>query len=120
MFPRGGPGIGLLFLRLSVAATTLHACSSPESLAAWVLVALVVVSATLCIGALTPFAAVLAVALQLRAATSVSVVGSGMVVTAVLDALALAVLGPGAYSLDAHRFGRREVILLPPRDRESG
>jgi uncharacterized membrane protein YphA (DoxX/SURF4 family) len=30
-----------------------------------------------------------------------------------LDAVALALLGPGAYSLDSYRFGRR-VVLLPP------
>jgi len=29
------------------------------------------------------------------------------------DALALALLGPGAYSLDAYRYGRR-LITLPP------
>ena len=28
-----------------------------------------------------------------------------------LNALALALLGPGAYSLDARRFGRRLVVL---------
>jgi hypothetical protein len=32
----------------------------------------------------------------------------------VLDAVALALLGPGAYSLDAWLFGRR-VTVLPPR-----
>ena len=32
-----------------------------------------------------------------------------------LDAAALAMLGPGAYSLDARRFGRR-VIHFPPEE----
>ena len=32
-------------------------------------------------------------------------------------AAALALLGPGAYSIDARVFGRR-VIVLPPDDRE--
>jgi uncharacterized membrane protein YphA (DoxX/SURF4 family) len=31
-----------------------------------------------------------------------------------IDALALALLGPGAYSLDSRRFGRRLVVLPPP------
>jgi hypothetical protein len=31
-----------------------------------------------------------------------------------LDALALALLGPGAYSVDSRRFGRRLVVLPPP------
>jgi hypothetical protein len=35
----------------------------------------------------------------------------------IVDAVALAVLGPGAYSVDAYLFGRREIIIsnLPPR-----
>ena len=32
---------------------------------------------------------------------------------AVLDALALVLIGPGAYSIDARRFGRRLVVLPP-------
>jgi hypothetical protein len=30
-----------------------------------------------------------------------------------LDAVALALLGPGAYSIDSYRFGRRVVVLAP-------
>jgi hypothetical protein len=33
---------------------------------------------------------------------------------AILDALALALLGPGAYSVDAYRFGRR-IVVPPPK-----
>ena len=32
--------------------------------------------------------------------------------------LALAILGPGAYSIDARLFGRREIIIPPVRARE--
>jgi uncharacterized membrane protein YphA (DoxX/SURF4 family) len=32
--------------------------------------------------------------------------------------LALAVLGPGAYSIDARLFGRREIIIPPLRVRQ--
>jgi hypothetical protein len=31
-----------------------------------------------------------------------------------VDALVLALLGPGAYSLDSYLFGRR-MVVLPPR-----
>jgi putative oxidoreductase len=120
MFPRGWPGLGLLLLRVSVAAAILNSCSRLESTVAWVLPALVLLSAALCVGVLTPVAAVLAVALQLRVAANLSVTSAGLVVTAILDALALAVLGPGAYSLDAYRFGRREFLLPSRRDRDSG
>jgi hypothetical protein len=31
------------------------------------------------------------------------------------DAVALVLLGPGALSMDAHLFGRREIIIPPDR-----
>jgi uncharacterized membrane protein YphA (DoxX/SURF4 family) len=37
------------------------------------------------------------------------VLASGMIITAV----ALALLGPGAYSLDGRLFGRREIVIPP-------
>jgi hypothetical protein len=36
---------------------------------------------------------------------------TGFVTVSILNALALALLGPGAYSFDALRFGRRVVDL---------
>jgi hypothetical protein len=41
---------------------------------------------------------------------------SGTAVVGVAAAAALALLGPGTYSIDAHLFGRRE-IFIPARDR---
>jgi len=38
----------------------------------------------------------------------------GATVVVIVDALALALLGPGAYSIDARRFGRR-LVELPGR-----
>jgi hypothetical protein len=117
MFPRGGPGIGLLLLRLSVAAANLHAYSSLESRVVWALPALTLLCALLCVGALTPLAAVAAAGLQFAEAGNVAMTGAG-IGSAILDALALAVLGPGAYSLDALRFGRRVIVLPRQRDRD--
>jgi hypothetical protein len=37
----------------------------------------------------------------------------GCAAIAILNALALALIGPGAYSIDARRFGRR-IVVLPP------
>ncbi len=44
----------------------------------------------------------------------------GFVAMASLDALALAWLGPGAYSIDAYRFGRRVTGAPQPRGGLSG
>jgi hypothetical protein len=40
----------------------------------------------------------------------------GLVVITIIDAAALALLGPGAYSLDALRFGRRVIFAESWRD----
>jgi len=69
-------------------------------------------SACLCVGFLTPIVAILALLFHVLAWSSLSIDSAGMTAT-LLDALALAMLGPGAYSIDAYRFGRR-VVVLPP------
>jgi hypothetical protein len=114
-FPRGWPGIGLLLLRISVAAACLQACVGCEAGTAWVLLGLIPLCASLCLGALTPLAAALAVALELTAAAN-CVNGASLVVITIIDAVALALLGPGAYSLDALRFGRRVILAESWRD----
>jgi hypothetical protein len=118
MFPRGWPGIALALLRLSVAAACLQT-STHRAGSAWVLLADIPLCASLCAGALTPLAAVLAVALQLSAAADLLVSSAGCVVITILDAAALALLGPGAYSLDALRFGRRVISAESHRDLRS-
>ena len=111
--------MGLLLLRISVAVAVLLAYIQCEKRAAWVLPALIPMSAFLCAGALTPLAAVLAVALELTAAANVRVNGAGLIVITIIDAAALALLGPGAYSLDALRFGRRVIFAESWRDGDS-
>ena len=118
VFPGGWPGVGLLLLRLSVAAACLQAYIRCETHSTWFLFALIPMSACLCAGALTPVAALLALALQLTA-VALWVNGAYLVVITILDASALALLGPGAYSLDALRFGRRVILAESWRDRDS-
>jgi uncharacterized membrane protein YphA (DoxX/SURF4 family) len=78
------------------------------------LAALTLLSACLCGGVLTPIVAILALLFHVLAWSSLSIDGAGMTAIALLNALALAMLGPGAYSIDAYRFGRRVVVLPPP------
>lgn len=111
MFPEGGPGVGLLLLRLSVALSLLlH--PSGGALARGVLT---LPAIGLCLGVLTPL---LAVVCGLYACYGLLVMGGATLpeaVGALLAASALALLGPGAYSLDARLFGRR-VITVPRKN----
>jgi len=122
MFPRGLPGLALLFLRISVACGVLvHAYGHREELAVWLLIGSFLAAATLFIGLMTPLAALLALAVQLALPLicSVDFLGTGNVAISILNALALSMLGPGSYSIDAYLFGRRVIDLPPPHDRDS-
>lgn len=116
MFPPGWPGLGLLLLRVSVAVPILlDSYGNRNELPGWARIALVVLSATLSVGFLTPMVAVFALAVRLVSLISVNDGSEQAVCMTMLSALALAMLGPGAYSVDAVRFGRR-VVVLPPHD----
>lgn len=116
MFPAGLPGIALVILRISVAITVfVQGYSQREQLGAWVLGCLLLQAFTLVAGFLTPIFALLAVAVQFFGPWPISI--SSLFVVSILNALALALLGPGAYSFDAARFGRR-VVELPPKNDE--
>ena len=116
MFPLGWPGLGLVCMRVSVAVSVLHdTYGNRNELPGWALVALAVLSAALSVGFLTPMVAVLALVVRLVSLINVSAGSEEAICMTILSALALAMLGPGAYSIDAFRFGRR-VVVLPPRD----
>jgi hypothetical protein len=117
MFPSGLPGIALLILRTSVAMTVLlHGYSQRQELAAWLLACFLLLAITLIAGFLTPILALLSAAVQFIGPWAATMSTSGLLVVSILNALALALLGPGAYSLDAVRFGRRVVDLPSDRD----
>ncbi|PZS71644.1 hypothetical protein [Stenotrophomonas maltophilia] len=101
MFPDRGPGLGLLWLRLCVAA----ALCGPGMPGGWLSALCLLAVAMLALGVLTPLAAVMT-------AVGLSTL-PGPWPLALLP-LALLVLGPGAYSLDARLFGRRVIGRRPP------
>jgi hypothetical protein len=119
MFPSGSAGAALLILRLSVAATLLvvgaACCTFAES---WTSIAAVVLAAGLCFGLLTPYCACLCCLMELR-----TLLISGrdtwlLLALSILNGIVLALIGPGAYSLDSHIFGR-QLVSLPPRRKAS-
>ena len=119
MFPPGGPGIGLLLLRISVAATFVLIVANQTGLSSIHLLfaGALLVSLCLTIGVLTPYLSFIVCVYAL-----VNLFGAGsrldelVSASLLLNATALALLGPGAYSADAHLFGRRVVVVPPPRD----
>jgi hypothetical protein len=105
MFPAGAPGIGLALLRASVAATLLIAVSTRPTaeIEPWLAFCLALL---LFAGILTPVVATLSGLLQIVH----FVLHKGGALEAGLylaEAIAVALLGPGAYSVDAIWFGRR-------------
>lgn len=120
MFPEGGPGIALLLLRISVAAILVMSAVHHLSNFSYLLVAgVAVVGALLLIGLFTPVSSWIAATFGLvhlimggHSDHSVAIFAAA----SILNAVALALLGPGAYSLDAKLFGRRVMIVPPPKD----
>jgi|SRR5215510_12930015 len=116
MFPQGGPGVALLLLRISVVAfLVILSLNYNGSFQRLVFGVVLLISFSLLIGFLTPFLCVIGAALVIanmiiNPSTS-SVVG----VIAIANAIALGLLGPGAYSLDSKLFGRRVTIVRPGR-----
>jgi uncharacterized membrane protein YphA (DoxX/SURF4 family) len=119
MFPTGAPGIALLLLRISLAAAVLDGGPSclelrPPKL---VCLALAGLGVLLCLGLVTPIISAILCGIELV----VFFAGAGewrFFLLVCPTAVALAMLGPGAYSVDAKLFGRREVVF-PPGDRRS-
>lgn len=114
MFPPGPPGLALLLVRLTVAlALLLDDYAQRHALSGWIHGAVILISAALCAGYLTPIAAAAALLFHALIWFGPGVDSAPVAVIFALDAIALALLGPGAYSVDSYRFGRRLVVLPP-------
>jgi putative oxidoreductase len=123
-FPNSWPGLGLLILRLAtgfslaavthvtgdLAAAVTHVTgdlAAAADLLERCLVGGVVV--LLWIGLWTPIAAVTEAAIQIGTMSLAHQYNSSLIVTAAVG-FALAMLGPGAWSLDARLFGRKRIV----------
>src|SRR6185503_13836897 len=123
-FPQGGPGIGLLLLRIAAAGmfalNLTHRLNFSSNIVHWMVVSLIsLISLGLLLGFLTSIFAIIAciaaVANLLLAEQPTDVV----YVLRILTSASLFFLGPGAYSVDARLFGLRVTVVPPRKDKYS-
>jgi hypothetical protein len=117
-FPANAPGFGLLLLRISVAVMQL--LSVPQELIALApnLVPLGQASLALAIGLgfVTRIASLVCCGFEGYLLVTGAHQDTVLAVTSILNASGLALLGPGAYSIDAGLFGRRVIVYPPSKD----
>ena len=127
-FPRGFPGLALLLMRAVIGFALLveggsYVGGSNASPATLLLGSTAILAAALLLlGFLTPFAAtatavgVVGIWLSLLPASTSALFASRPSATfAITIVIAILALGPGAVSVDARLFGRREIIFPPPQ-----
>jgi uncharacterized membrane protein YphA (DoxX/SURF4 family) len=73
-------------------------------------------STLLCLGFLTPVVSIAACGFELTYLFTNGSADWRFIVLASLNAFAIALLGPGAYSIDARLFGRRVIVISPVQD----
>jgi hypothetical protein len=114
MFPAGSAGIALLVLRFIVAAMlAMIAFPRGEATApTWEIIGLSLLAFMLCMGAFTPVSCTLCGTVELVDLYSLRGADAVHMIFSVLVTICLAMLGPGAFSLDSKMFGRR--VILPP------
>jgi putative oxidoreductase len=112
-FPNAWPGVGLLILRAAAGFSALamvHLVSAvTEAAALPARCVIVAIAVLLWIGLWTPIAAIAAAALQIGTVGLGQELSAASAVNAAL-AVALAMLGPGGWSLDAKLFGRKRIV----------
>jgi uncharacterized membrane protein YphA (DoxX/SURF4 family) len=131
MFPAGWPGVALLLLRITVGAASLvegfwYLSGGHKSSTATVFCCILFIlgGIFLVIGFLSPLGSALAGIAGLGnaffwIATSSNLFNSKFAfLQMIVMAAAIMLLGPGAFSIDAYLFGRREIVIPPSRHTE--
>jgi hypothetical protein len=114
-FPIGWPGVGLLILRTSAAMALLFESAFWHSAwPGWIQTVGILLSIALLAGYLTPVIAAICLFVHALIWCRFGMGSTGCAIIVCLDLIALALLGPGGYSVDAFRFGRHVISIPPP------
>jgi len=118
-FPSEWPGAGLMVLRLALTVALVADAIAGLPGPAWShgipAVAEILTAALMVIGLWTPLTAVIACLLQLALLMTADRPIEPLLLRAAM-CLSLAMIGPGAWSIDARLFGRKRVEIKHPRD----
>jgi hypothetical protein len=117
MFRSGRTGVALVIIRLCLLGTLLLHLHryGPIMSWGWTVPAILIIAAALAVGGATSLACALSCAAEVGFKLTASGFDSVVLMLSIPVGIALAMLGPGAYSLDARIFGRR-VIVFPRGD----
>lgn len=114
LFPGRIAGAGLLLLRISVASSLLLLSALHSGDTSWLQFLALLAAISLCAGFQTRVIAGLSLAAPIFALAAAPA-PLPLAALHVMDAIALALIGPGAWSADAVLFGRR-TVTLPDRN----
>ena len=124
MFPQGGPGIGLLLLRIAAAGmfalNLTHRFNFSSNAVNWLIVSLIgLISLGLLLGYLTSILTIIACVAAIANLMLTDQPTDVVYILRILTSAALFFLGPGAYSVDARLFGLRVTVIPPRKDKNS-
>jgi hypothetical protein len=124
MFPQGGPGFGLVLLRIAAvgmfALNVMHRFDSSANVHWLVILLIGLISLGLLLGFLTPILAIIACIAALPNLFLTDQTIDVVYIIRILASAALFFLGPGAYSVDAKLFGLQVTVVPPRKDKRVG
>jgi hypothetical protein len=111
--PAGAAGVALLLLRFAAALTIAGACyyARQSSFDIWTLIASGLAMLLLLLGLGTRPVALICAVVALGVGAMQSDWPAAVIAVQGINLIALALLGAGAYSIDAHLFGRRVINI---------